>query len=442
MEDTYAALRAKITARHDLRAGVIGLGYVGLPLAMAFVDAGYDVLGYDIDGEKVRRLEAGSSYIGDVPDARLRAATNAGRFKATTDVSRLTEADVITICVPTPLLPNKDPDMSFLVNTAKALAPHLRRGQLIIVASTVYPGATRDVVRPLLEKSGLKCGADFFLAFSPERVDPGNHDYPLPQIPTVVGGLDDRATELAAAFYENVVVKVVRVSSAEAAEMAKLLENIYRAVNIALVNELKIICHKMGLDVFEVIEAAATKPYGFQRFNPGPGVGGHCIPLDPYYLAWRARRAGVESYFVELAGQVNDAMPRYVCEKLKGALAARGVPLPRSRVLVLGVAYKPDVDDLRESPALEIMALLQAAGAEVAYHDPYTPRLPRLRKYDFRLSSVGLTPEEIRRYDAVVIATDHTNVDYDMVLREARLVVDTRGVARRLGVAGPQIVAA
>jgi len=438
----YDDLKRKIESR-EITAGVVGLGYVGLPLAMAYVAAGYKVLGYDVDAAKVAKLAAGRSYVGDVGDAELAAARGAGRFDATTDVRRLAEADVISICVPTPLTAAKEPDMSYLLDTALALAPHLRRGRLVIVESTVYAGATREDVLPLLEKgSALKAGADFWLAFSPERVDPGNKDYPLRKIPTVVGGVDAAAGELAALFYGPVVSEVVKVSSAEAAEMSKLLENTYRAVNIALVNELKIICHRMGLDVFEVIAAAATKPYGFQRFLPGPGVGGHCIPLDPYYLAWRARKFGRESRFVELAGEVNDAMPGYVVDRLAEALAARGSRLEGARVLVLGVAYKPDVDDLRESPALEILDLLRERGAVVAYHDPYAPVLPRVRKHDLGLSSVSLSAAEVGKYDAVVIATDHTAVDYGMVFAAAPLVVDTRGVARRLGLGGANVVSA
>lgn len=434
-------LRDKLHAR-DVTAAVVGLGYVGLPLAMAYVAAGYRVLGYDVDEAKIAALRAGRSYIGDVGDEALQAATAGGKFEATADAARLADADVIAVCVPTPLHPNKDPDLSYLVNTARTLAAHLRPGQLVIVESTVYPGATREEVLPILETSGLKAGGDFWLAFSPERVDPGNDAFPVANIPTVVGGIDAAATGLAAVFYAPVVTKVVPVSSAEAAEMSKLVENIYRSVNIALVNELKVICHRMGLDVFEILAAAATKPYGFQAFAPGPGVGGHCIPLDPYYLAWRARRFGVESQFVELAGAVNDAMPAYVVGRLSAALADRGVKAKGARVLVLGVAYKADVDDLRESPALEVMELLLKAGMRVDYHDPLAPTLPRVRKHDLRMDSVSLSPAAIAAYDAVVILTDHAGVDYDAVFRSARLVVDTRGVARRLGVDGANVVAA
>ena len=438
----YDDLLAKIEKR-EARAGVVGLGYVGLPLAMAYVDAGYGVLGYDVDPAKVEALNAGRSYIGDVADEQVAAAAANGAFEVTTDPSRLAEADVVAVCVPTPLTAEKEPDLSFLEDTAATLARHLRPGQLVIVESTVYPGATREAVLPRLEKSGLAAGRDFWLAFSPERVDPGNKAFPLREIPTVIGGIDEEAARLAAAFYAPVVQEVIRVSSAEVAEMSKLLENTYRAVNIALVNELKVICDRMELDVFEVIEAAATKPYGFQEFTPGPGVGGHCIPLDPYYLAWRARRAGHESRFVELAGEVNAEMPAYVVYRLEEALRGRGrADLGGARVLVLGVAYKANVDDLREAPALAVIDLLRRAGADVAYHDPYAPEMPKTRKYDFGLTSVPLEADSLKGYDAVVIVTDHTAVDYEMVFREAALVVDARGVARRLGYRGDNIVTA
>ena len=438
---TYDDLREKIKSR-TARAGVVGLGYVGLPLAVAYVDAGYRVIGYDVDADKVATLKAGRSYIGDVADERLAAAAASGALEATTDPAYLREADVVAICVPTPLTPDKEPDLSFLVDTAEKLSTNLRAGQLLIVESTVYPGATRGVVLPILEKSGLKAGRDFWLAFSPERVDPGNKAFPLRDIPTVVGGIDEAATQLAAAFYEPVVTEVVKVSSAEAAEMSKLLENTYRAVNIALVNELKVICHKMGLDAFEVIEAAASKPYGFQKFIPGPGVGGHCIPIDPYYLAWRARQFGHESRFVELAGQVNDEMPAYVVSRLEEALRERGRELSGANVLLLGVAYKANVDDLRESPALVIVDLLRRRGAYVAYTDPYAPALPKTRKYDFGLTSAPLTAQALKSYDAVILTTDHAALDNDLVFREARLVVDARGVARRLGYVGDNVVTA
>jgi len=423
-------------------AGVIGLGYVGLPLAMAYVAAGYRVLGFDTDPAKVEKLTAGESYIGDVGKDELKAAADSGLFTAIADMARLTEPDVLVICVPTPLTPQREPDMSYLSATAETISGYLRPGQLVIVESTVYPGATRELVLPRLEASGLKRGADFWLAFSSERVDPGNREYPIAKIPKVVGGTDAAATELCAAFYRPVVVDVVPVSSAEAAEMSKLLENTYRAVNIALVNELKILCHKMGLDVFEIIEAAATKPYGYQPFWPGPGVGGHCIPLDPFYLSWKARDFEQGIRFVELAGELNWLMPQYVVERTAAALNARGKPMKGARVMVLGITYKADVEDMRESPALPIIDRLLKADAEVCYHDRYVPKVPPTRKYRFDLESVELTPDVVEAQDAVVLVTDHTGVDYDTVLKHAKLFVDTRGLTRSLGWDGENVVRA
>jgi UDP-N-acetyl-D-glucosamine dehydrogenase len=423
-------------------AGVIGLGYVGLPLAMAYVAAGYRVLGFDTDPAKVEKLTAGESYIGDVGRDELKAATGSGLFTATADMARLAEPDVLVMCVPTPLTPQREPDMSYLSATAETVSGHLRPGQLVIVESTVYPGATRELVLPRLEASGLKHGADFWLAFSSERVDPGNKEYPLTKIPKVIGGIDTDGAELCTEFYRPVVVDVVPVSSAEAAEMSKLLENTYRAVNIALVNELKILCHKMGLDVFEVIEAAATKPYGYQPFWPGPGVGGHCIPLDPFYLSWKARDFEQGVRFVELAGELNWLMPQYVVERTAAALNARGKPMKGARVMVLGITYKADVEDMRESPALPIIERLLKAGAEVCYHDQYVPVIPPTRKYRFDLESVDLTPDIVEAQDAVVLVTDHTGVDYDTVLKHAKLFVDTRGLTRSLGWDGENVVRA
>lgn len=423
-------------------ASVIGLGYVGFPLAMAYVAAGYRVVGFDTDPVKVEKLNAGESYIGDVGEDELKAAAGSGLFNATADMSRLAGTDVLVICVPTPLTPQREPDMSYLSATAETIAEHIRPGQLIIVESTVYPGATRELVLPLLEASGMKHGADFWLAFSSERVDPGNKEYPIAKIPKVVGGIDENATKLCAEFYRPVVIDVVPVSSAEAAEMSKLLENTYRAVNIALVNELKILCHKMGLDVFEIIEAAATKPYGYQPFWPGPGVGGHCIPLDPFYLSWKARDYEQGVRFVELAGELNWLMPQYVVERTGAALNARGKPLKGSRVMVLGITYKADVEDMRESPALPVIDRLLKAGVEVCYHDPYVPAVPPTRKYTFDLESAELTPEAVEAQDAVVLVTDHTGVDYRMVLENAELFVDTRGVTRSLGWDGENVVRA
>jgi UDP-N-acetyl-D-glucosamine dehydrogenase len=434
-------LLAKIKERSAV-AGVLGLGYVGLPLAMAYVTAGYKVVGFDTDPEKVEKLAAGKSYIGDVGDAELEKAVGSGAFEPTAEMSRLAEPDVLVICVPTPLTPQREPDMSYLAATSREIGKALRPGQLVVVESTVYPGATREFVLPLLEASGLEHGKDFWLAFSSERVDPGNKEYPLAKIPKVMGGINAPATKLCVEFYRPVVVGVVPVSSAEAAEMSKLLENTYRAVNIALVNELKILCHKMDLDVFEVIEAAATKPYGYQPFWPGPGVGGHCIPLDPFYLSWKARDFEQGVRFVELAGELNWLMPQYVVERTTAALNALGKPLNGTRVMILGVTYKADVEDMRESPALPIMDRLLKAGAEVCYHDPYVPVIPPTRKYTFDLESAALTPEAVAAQDAVILIADHSSVDYRMVLENAKLFVDTRGLTRNLGWDGENVVRA
>lgn len=434
-------LLTKIKERSAV-TGVLGLGYVGLPLAMAYVTAGYKVIGFDTDPEKVEKLAGGKSYIGDVGDGELEKAVGSGAFEPTTEMSRLAEPDVLVICVPTPLTPQREPDMSYLEVTAREIGKALRPGQLVIVESTVYPGATREFVLPLLDASGLGYGKDFWLAFSSERVDPGNKEYPLVKIPKVVGGVDAQATKLCVEFYRPVVVEVVPVSSTEAAEMSKLLENTYRAVNIALVNELKILCHKMGLDVFEVIEAAGTKPYGYQPFWPGPGVGGHCIPLDPFYLSWKARDFEQGVRFVELAGELNWLMPQYVVERTTAALNALGKPLNGARVMILGITYKADVEDMRESPALPIIDRLLKAGAEVCYHDPYVSVIPPTRKYTFDLESTELTPETVAAQDAVILIADHSGVDYDMVLKNAKLFIDTRGLTRNLGWDGENVVKA
>lgn len=411
---------------HEARVGVIGLGYVGLPVALAFAEKGFPVLGFDVDAAKIEALAAGRSYLRHIDAARVKAA----RLEATADFARLGEPDAILICVPTPLTPKREPDMTYVEKTAAQIAPRLRRGQLVILESTTYPGTTEELVRVALEKPGLKCGEDFFLAFSPEREDPGNLDFTVTKIPKVVGGVDAVSGDLAQALYDQVVARTVRVSSARAAEATKLLENVFRAVNIALVNELKIVYDKMGIDVWEVLDAAQTKPFGFMRFNPGPGWGGHCIPLDPFYLAWKARQYGVDTKFIELAGELNIAMPKWVVEKLEGAMRA---PLKGRKILLLGFAYKKDTDDPRETPAQEIMTLLEEKGARVDYHDPYIPKIPRTRKGPHRAgrASVPLTVEGVAAYDAVIVVTDHTPVDYELVVKHAKLVVDTRGIYAR-----------
>jgi UDP-N-acetyl-D-glucosamine dehydrogenase len=424
-------LLAKIHA-HEAVVGVVGMGYVGLPLALAFTEKGFPVLGFDIDANKVEMLSRGESYIRHLDGGRIAAMATSGRFEATTDFRRLGEADTVLICVPTPLTPQREPDMSYVLSSARQVKAALRPGQLVVLESTTYPGTTDELVRAVLEETGLRCGSGFFLAFSPEREDPGNKDYGTTNTPKVIGGVDEVSGDLAQALYDEVVAGTVRVSSARAAEATKLTENIFRAVNIALVNELKVVYDRMGIDVWEVLDAASTKPFGFMRFNPGPGWGGHCIPLDPFYLSWKAREVGVSTKFIELAGEVNVNMPHYVVEKLQHALNERGKPVKGSKILVLGIAYKKDIDDSRESPAFEIIELLFELGASVSFHDPHIPVIPRTRRHAAMagMRSTPLTAEALAEHDAAVIITDHRAVDYEMVSRHAQLVVDTRGVVR------------
>jgi UDP-N-acetyl-D-glucosamine dehydrogenase len=432
-------LRRAIDDR-SARVAVIGLGYVGLPLVELFAAGGFRVLGCDIDSSKVEHLRAGRSYIGHITSERVAHLRDAGRFDVTTDFDRLAEADAIVICVPTPLGGHREPDLSAVVNTGREIARRLRPGQLVVLESTTYPGTTRDVLRPVLEAGGLVAGRDFFLAFSPEREDPGNPSFSAGTIPKVVGGFDAVSGDLAERLYAAVVPRVVPVSNCEVAEACKILENTYRAVNIALVNELKVVYDRMGIDVWEVIEAAKTKPFGFQAFYPGPGLGGHCIPIDPFYLTWAARAYGVNTRFIELAGEVNAAMPEYVVTRMTEALNERGKPLKGSRVLVLGVAYKPNVDDCRESPAVELIELLQGRGAIVSYNDPHVPALPPQRGRTLRHESTPLTAEALTGQDCVLIATNHAAYDWSFVVAHAPLIVDTRGVTRRTAAVRPGTV--
>ncbi len=422
----------RAVSEQTARVGVIGLGYVGLPLVELFVTRGFPVVGLDIDPSKVERLQAGQSYIGHIASERVSALRNCGRFEATTDFSRLAEVDAVLACVPTPLGAHREPDLSAVISTGKSIGRHLRRGQLVVLERTTYPGTTRDVLRPELEAGGLQAGTDFFLAYSPEREDPGNPRFSAGTIPKVVGGWDEASGMVAQALYGAVVPQVVPVSSCEVAEACKILENTYRAVNIALVNELKVVFDRMGIDVWEVIDAAKTKPFGFQAFYPGPGLGGHCIPIDPFYLTWAAASFGLHTRFIELAGEINTAMPHYVIERVGAALNDCGKPIKGSRVLVLGAAYKPDVDDCRESASFELMELLQGHGAVVTYHDPHVPVLPSLRGHAIRLESVPLTAATLADQDCVLIATDHKCFDWPFVLQHAELVVDTRGATRGL----------
>lgn len=422
---------ARVAGR-SARVGIVGLGYVGLPLALLFAEDGFRMTGFDIDPDKVRKLNAGESYIYRIEPEHIRAAQARG-FRATDDFAEAGGLDAVLICVPTPLQDDHTPDMSYVVSTVEALAPHLRAGQLVVLESTTYPGTTEEIVVAAIERHGQPVARGdemegVLVAFSPEREDPGNVLVPRRTIPKVVGGVGPAATRAACALYGAVFSRTIAMSSTAAAEMTKLLENIFRSVNIALVNQLKVICIAMGIDIWEVIDAAATKPFGFMPFYPGPGVGGHCIPVDPFYLSWKARQFGLATSFIELAGQTNEGMPGYVVETLRRALDREGRPLAGARVLALGVAYKRDVDDLRESPALAIIQLLRGAGAAVAYNDPFFPEVGRGRHYELAMRSVPV--EDLGEYDAVVILTDHSAYDYEAIVREARLVVDTRNATR------------
>jgi UDP-N-acetyl-D-glucosamine dehydrogenase len=419
-------LARKIEAREAV-VGVIGLGYVGLPLVREFCNAGFKVVGFDIDPKKVSLLKAGKSYIEHLPPDIFNHFIKNKRFVPTSDVKLLSKPDVIIICVPTPLDKMRDPDMTFIRSTSAEIARHLRAGQLIVLESTTYPGTTREVVQPLLEGTGLRLDRDYFLAFSPEREDPGRKDYSTNSIPKVVGGATKTSGKLAAALYGQALATIVPVSSCEVAEACKIVENVYRAVNIALVNELKLIFERMGIDVWEVIAAARTKPFGYQAFYPGPGLGGHCIPIDPLYLSWKARQYGRPTRFIELAAEINTFMPEYVVMRVAEALNERGRAVKGARILVLGLAYKKDVDDVRESPSVTLIELLQARGAVVDYHDPHIPSAKPMREHNItNMRSVPLTPANLRKYDCVLISTDHSSVDYDMVVENAALVVDTR----------------
>ena len=446
---TPAQLKNKIQQR-QARVGIIGLGYVGLPLALLFSEQKFNVTGFDIDQRKVDILAKGESYIYRITQDEIRTAQSQG-FTATSDYSRIEQMDAVIICVPTPLNRYHEPDLSFITGTTHALAPHLQAGQLVVLESTTYPGTTEEVMLPILEqenKNGLKAargassGAtsstqkEFFVAFSPEREDPGNTTVARADIPKVVGGVNPQAAELAGALYGSIFHRTIPVSSPAVAEMTKLLENIYRCVNIALVNELKLLCLRMGLDIWEIIAAAATKPFGFHPFYPGPGLGGHCIPIDPFYLSWKAKEFDFRTRFIELAGEINNNMPYHVLASVGGALNQHKKSVNGARVLILGVAYKKDIDDLRESPALTIIELLQHEGAQVSYHDPYFPFIGKGRKYDLQMKRTEL--ERLGQYDCVVIVTDHSDYDYKKIVGEAQLVVDTRNATK--GIASPKVV--
>jgi UDP-N-acetyl-D-glucosamine dehydrogenase len=410
--------------------GVIGLGYVGLPLVLRYTEEGFNVTGFDVDEEKVRALKNGESYIKHISGERIKSYVDDGLFTATTDMSKLSDMDAIIICVPTPLNAAREPEMKYVVSTAEVVGEYIQKGQLVSLESTTYPGTTDELLLPLLSKSGLEVGKDFFLVYSPEREDPGRKDFTTKTIPKVVGGITGECLRAGSALYGRVLDRVVEVSGTRAAEMTKLLENIYRCVNIALVNELKMLAEKMDLDLWEVIDASSTKPFGFQPFYPGPGLGGHCIPIDPFYLTWKAKQFGFDTRFIELAGEVNTAMPAYVIEKLEAALKKESKNIDGARILVLGLAYKKDVDDMRESPAITLIEILRDKGAVVDYNDPYIPATHKMREHDLQMSSVEINKESLGSYDCVLIATDHSSYDYEEIVRESKLVVDTRGATR------------
>jgi UDP-N-acetyl-D-glucosamine dehydrogenase len=429
--DYGRALAEKITNR-TARVGVIGLGYVGLPLAVEFARAGFHVTGIDLDLRKVEAINSGHSYIKDVEGDDVERAVREGKLHTTGDFGALREVDTISICVPTPLRKTKDPDISYIVSATESIAANFKRGQLVVLESTTYPGTTDEVILPRLSAGGYTVGRDFFLAFSPERVDPGNPQYQTQNIPKVIGGVTPTCIKLATALYSTAIQTVIPVSSPATAEMVKLLENTFRAVNIGLANELAIMCNKLGVDVWEVIQAAATKPFGFMPFYPGPGLGGHCIPIDPHYLSWKLKTLDYNARFIELASEINTNMPNYVLDLVADALNDSSKALRGSRVLVLGVTYKRDIEDVRESPAIDIISLLLGKGAQTDYHDPYVPTL-EIADHDEPIRSIELTEEALRSYDAVVIVTDHSSYDYDWIVAASKLVVDTRNATRKLG---------
>ncbi len=454
-------LLSKINS-HSANIGIIGLGYVGLPLALTFAEKGFNVTGFDVDESKIPLLNKGQSYIKHIPSSRIKHQVSGGKFSATSDFSLLASCDCILICVPTPLNEHREPDLTFVENSASEVSKYLRAGQLVILESSTYPGTTEEVLLPILEQ-GIKAvvgldhaddpdrltssvsrftvGSDFFLAFSPEREDPNNPDYTTSTIPKVVGGVTPACLEVACALYDQVIVKTVPVSSARAAEATKLLENIFRSINIALVNELKMVFDRMDIDVWEVIRAAATKPFGFMEFHPGPGLGGHCIPIDPFYLAWKAREYDISTKFIELAGEINTYQPYYVVEKTRDLLNKNGKSLSQSKILIIGVSYKKNIDDMRESPSLKLIELFQAKGTKVDYHDPYISKLPPTRKYNFDMTSVDTSSlvSRLPSYDVVLISTDHDSIDYQLIAQHAKLIIDTRNVFERKGISSDKV---
>lgn len=436
----YHQLMVKINNK-EIKIGIIGLGYVGLPLSLEFVEAGFYVVGFDIDEKKIPILQSGNSYIKHISSDRISNAVNTKRFFVTTDFSQLNEIDAIIICVPTPLNKYREPDMSYIINSSNIISKYFKVGQLVILESSTFPGTTEEIIQPLLEKPAnpelkgrnLKVGEDFFLAFSPEREDPNNPNFTTKTIPKVIGGVTKNCLQVAKALYDKVILQTVPVSSTRVAEATKLLENIYRSVNIALVNELKIVFQKMDIDIWEVIEAAKTKPFGFQAFYPGPGLGGHCIPIDPFYLTWKAREFDINTKFIELAGEINTLQPYYVVERTIEALNNNGKPIKGSKILILGAAYKKNIDDMRESPSLKLIEIFRSKGVEVSYNDPYVKKLPRTRHYNFDMVSVDLTAENLKKFDAVVLSTNHDIYDYDFIFEHSKLIIDTRNAFGKNG---------
>ncbi len=422
-------LKEQIKKFNDKKAviGIIGLGYVGLPLALEYLTAGYTVLGFDIDQNKTDSLKKGKSYIEHIDVSKIKAAYDSGVFSPTTDFSKAAEVDALILCVPTPLNDHREPDLSYVISSLEEVLPYIKEGQVLSLESTTYPGTTEEELRPRIEKKGFVIGDNYYLVYSPEREDPNNQDYTTKTIPKVCGGTTPSCMAIGTALYDKVIDTVIPVSSTQAAEMTKILENTFRAVNIALVNELKIVAERMGVDLFEVIRAAATKPFGFMPFFPGPGLGGHCIPIDPFYLTWKAREYGVATKFIELAGEINISMPDYVISKVMDALNTKGKSVNGSKILILGIAYKKNVDDMRESPSVELMEKLKGKGAQISYSDPHVPKFPKLRNYKFDLDSIELTPETISKFDCVLVATDHDKFDWEMIKNNALLIVDTRG---------------
>lgn len=437
MATTKAIILEKIEKK-DMKIAVLGIGYVGLPFATVFSEAGFEVLGIDPIAEKVDLINKGISYIQDIPSEKIQKLVANGTLRATTDFSILREMDAVSICVPTPLRKTGDPDLSFIVSATEDLAPYLHKGMIVVLESSTYPGTTRELVLPkLTEASGLEVGKDFFLAFSPERVDPGREDWTTKNTPKVLGGITEACGEVASAWYRKALDTVVSVSSTEVAEMAKLLENTFRMINIGLVNELAIMCDRLGVDVWEVIDAAATKPFGFMKFTPGPGLGGHCIPIDPLYLSWKLRSLNYTARFIELASEINTGMPRFVVNKVQDGLNDHGKPIKGSRILILGVAYKPDIDDMRESPALDVIGLLKQKGANVSFFDPY---VPIVKHDDWQLDSVADLKKEVKAVDCVVVITNHSHLDYQMILDDAKLIIDSRNAFGKMAKNNPKVI--